>query len=335
MLVKGLITGVLGLMIAMVGSDPQSGVSRFTFHRPELLGGIEPILIMVGVFAVSELLIQAGKPAWRKPGADTRVKLPDFRTWRGLWRAQLIGSAIGTFEGCMPGAGGSVAAFMSYNEARRWSSRPEAFGKGSPEAIAAPEAANNTVACTALVPTLTFGIPGSNSTAVLLGGFLIHGLQPGPLLFEREPEFVYGLYGGLLVANLSLAVLGILVLTPCLWLVSRPKPYLLAGIYALVFSGVYSINHSLLDLWIVLAAGVLGYGLRRFGFPFLPLVLGVILGHMIESNYRRSLVLARGDHLIFLQAPVAAGLLATAVLFVAGSLARNWYRARQHQEVEA
>jgi uncharacterized OB-fold protein len=201
---------------------------------------------MVGVFAVSELLVQAGRPEWRRPGSDTRVKLPDFATWRRLWRPQFIGSLIGTFEGCMPGAGGSVAAFMSYNEARRWSSRPEEFGKGSPEAIAAPETANNAVACTALVPTLTFGIPGSNSTAVLLGGFLIHGLQPGPLLFVREPEFIYGLYGGLAVANLSLAVLGILVLTPCLWLVSRPKPYLLAGIYALIFSGVYSINHSLL-----------------------------------------------------------------------------------------
>jgi putative tricarboxylic transport membrane protein len=182
------------------------------------------------------------------------------------------------------------------------------------------------------VPTRTFGIPGSNSTAVLLGGFLIHGLQPGPLLFEREPEFIYGLYGGLAVANLSLAVLGILVLTPCLWLVSRPKPYLLAGIYALIFSGVYWINHSLFDLWIVLAAGVLGYGLRWFGFPFLPLVLGVILGHMIESNYRRSLVLSRGDHMIFLQDPVAAGLLAAAVLFVIGSLVRNWYGARRRKD---
>jgi putative tricarboxylic transport membrane protein len=333
-LIKGLITGVLGLMIAMVGSDPQSGVSRFTFHRPELLGGIDYILIMVGVFAVSELLVQAGKPGWARPGSDTRVKLPSFRLWRRLWRSQSIGALIGTFEGCMPGAGGSVAAFMSYNEARRWSSRPEEFGKGSPEAIAAPETANNTVACTALVPTLTFGIPGSNSTAVLLGGFLIHGLQPGPLLFAREPEFIYGLYGGLAVANLSLAVLGIVVLTPCLWLVSRPKPYLLAGIYALIFSGVYSIGHSLFDLWIVLAAGVLGYGLRCFGFPFLPLVLGVILGHMIESNYRRSLVISRGDHLVFLQDPVSAGLLVTALLFVLGSIARNWYSARRRKDAE-
>ena len=282
MLVKGLITGILGLMIAMVGTDPQSGVNRFTFGRPELLGGIEYILVMVGVFAVSELLVQSGLPDWQKPTGAARVKLPSFRTWRRLWRPQFIGSLIGTFEGVMPGAGGSVAAFMSYNEAKRWSKHPEEFGKGSEEGVAAPEAANNTVACTALVPTLTFGIPGSNSTAVLLGGLLIHGLQPGPLLFAREPEFIYGLYGGLAVANVMQIPLAILIMTPCLWLVSRPKPYLLAGIYALIFSGVYSINHSLLDLWIVLAAGVLGYGLRYFGFPFLPLVLGLILGHMIE-----------------------------------------------------
>jgi putative tricarboxylic transport membrane protein len=333
LLIKGLITGVLGLMIAMVGTDPQSGVSRFTFGRPELLGGVDYILIMVGVFAVSELLVQAGLPAWQRPQRHMRVKLPTFLTWRRLLRPQIIGSLIGTFEGVTPGAGGSVAAFMAYNEARRWSRRPEEFGKGSAEGVAAPEAANNTVACTALIPTLTFGIPGSNSTAVLLGGLLIHGLQPGPLLFAREPEFIYGLYGGLAVANVAQIPLGILIMTPCLWLVSRPKPYLLAGIYALVFSGVYSINQSLLDLWIMLAAGLFGYGLRYFGFPFLPLVLGVVLGHMIESSYRRSLVLSQGDHAIFLQDPLSAGLLAAALLFVIGSLVRNWYDARRQKRV--
>ena len=335
MLIKGLITGVLGLMIAMVGSDPQSGVSRFTFGRPELLGGIDYILIMVGVFAVSELLVQAGKPDWRKPGSDTRVKLPSFR---GVAPA-LAAAADRLRDRHLRGLhAGCRRLGRRLHELQRGAPLVDAPRRSSARArrraIAAPEAANNTVACTALVPTLTFGIPGSNSTAVLLGGFLIHGLQPGPLLFAREPEFIYGLYGGLAVANLSLAVLGILVLTPCLWLVSRPKPYLLAGIYALIFSGVYSINHSLLDLWIVLAAGVLGYGLRCFGFPFLPLVLGVILGHMIESNYRRSLVLARGDHMIFLQDPVSAGLLAAAVLFVLGSLARNWYGARKARDAQ-
>lgn len=235
----------------------------------------------------------------------------------------------------MPGAGGSIAAFMAYNEAKRWSKRPEEFGKGSPEAIAAPEAANNTVTATALVPTLSFGIPGSNSTAILLGGFLIHGLQPGPLLFSRHPDVVYGLFGGLFAANLAMLLIGMIILTPAIWLVNRPKPYLLAVIYALIFSGIYSIDHSLFDLGIVLAAGVLGYLMRIFGFPFLPLVLALVLGYLIESNYRRSLLLTGGDHIVFLQDPVSLGLLIVAVLFVAGSVAREVVTARRAAQPEA
>ncbi len=212
---------------------------------------------------------------------------------------------------------------MAYNEARRWSRWPEEFGKGSPEAIAAPESANNTVAGTALVPMLSFGIPGSNSTAILLGGLLIHGLNPGPLLFSRNPDFIYGLFGGLLVANLSLFFVGIMILTPAIWLVNRPKPYLLAAIYALIFSGIYSIDHSLFDLYLVLTAGLVGYVMRLLGFPFLPLVLGLVLGYLIESNYRRSLLLTNGDHVVFIQDPVSLGLLITAALFVTGSAIRD------------
>ncbi len=327
-LIKAFMAAAIGLMIATVGSDPISGVARFTFGRPELLDGIPYILIMVGVFAVSELLVQAGKPDWQRPRRRMRIKFPSLATWKQTWLAQAIGSVIGAFEGCMPGAGGSVASFMSYNEAKRWSRRRHEFGKGAPEGIAAPEAANNTVACTALVPTLSFGIPGSNSTAILLGGLLIHGLVPGPLLFERNPEFIYGLYAGLVVANLSQLLLGIVLMTPCLWLVSRPKPYLLAGIYALVFSGVYSIDHSLFDLWLVLGAGALGYLLRYLGFPLLPLVLGVVLGYMVESNYRRSMLLSANDPIIFFQDRVSAGLLAAAALFVIISVVRNRYAAR-------
>jgi putative tricarboxylic transport membrane protein len=251
---------------------------------------------------------------------------------RRLWKPQAIGSGIGLFEGCMPGAGGSIAAFMAYNEARRWSKHPEEFGKGSPEAIAAPESANNTVAGTALVPMLSFGIPGSNSTAILLGGLLIHGLQPGPLLFRQEPEFIYGLYGGLFVANLSLFVVGMLVLTPAIWLVNRPKPYLMAAIYALIFSGIYSINHSLFDLYVVLLAGAVGYGMRLLGFPFLPLVLGLVLGYMIEANYRRSLLLTNGEHRVFIEDPVSLGLLIAAAVFVVGSAWRDIRAARKARE---
>jgi putative tricarboxylic transport membrane protein len=334
-LIKGLMAGIVGLMIATIGTDPLSGVNRFTFGSPELLAGIPFILVMVGVFAVSELLEQAGKRGWARATdeeAQTRIKLPSWAMMKRLRRPQMIGSGIGLFEGCMPGAGGSIAAFMSYNEARRWSKTPEEFGKGSPEAIAAPESANNTVAGTALVPMLSFGIPGSNSTAILLGGLLIHGLRPGPLLFEQNPDFIYGLFGGLLVANISLFFVGILILSPAIWLVNRPKPYLMAAIYALIFSGIYSIHHSLFDLYIVLLAGGVGYLMRLMGFPFLPLVLGLVLGYLIESNYRRSLLLTNGDHSVFINDPVSLGLLITALVFVVGSAARDYQTARKKRQ---
>jgi putative tricarboxylic transport membrane protein len=329
-LIKGLMAGVVGLMIATVGTDPLSGVGRFTFEQAGLLGGIKFVLVMVGLFAVSEIMVQTRRPDWAKAdNAQTRIKLPSLRTLWRLKRSQAIGSGIGIFEGVMPGAGGSIAAFMSYNEARRWSSEPEKFGKGSEEGIAAPEAANNAVSCTALVPTLSFGIPGSNSTAVLLGGLLIHGLQPGPMLFEREPQFIYGLFAGLAVANFSQLFLGVIMLTPAIWLVNRPKPYLMACILALVFSGVYSVNDSIFDLWIVLIAGLAGYGMRLLGFPFLPMVLGLVLGYLIEANYRRALELTGGDHMVFVEDPIALTLLIVAALFVIGSAVRDVKMARK------
>jgi putative tricarboxylic transport membrane protein len=240
-----------------------------------------------------------------------------------MFKPHAIGAVIGTVEGVTPGAGGTIAAFMSYNEAKRWSRHPEEFGRGSIEGIAAPEAANNVVTATALVPLLSLGIPGSNSAAILLGGLLIHGLTPGPMLFERSPEVVYGLYGGLFVANIAMLIVGLVILTPCIWLVNRPKPYLLAFILALIVPGVYSIEQSFFDLGIVLAAGALGYGMRWLGIPFLPTVLGVVLGYLVESSYRRSLVISGGDHGIFLRDPVSLGLLVLAAVLMAISLYRE------------
>jgi len=320
-LTKGLIGAGLGLMISTVGTDPVSGVPRFTFATPELLGCIRPILVMVGLFAVAEMLVQIGEPAWARAEArDTRLTLPGLSMMRRLLLAQAIGCGIGTVEGVTPGAGGTIAAFMAYNEARRRSKEPEAFGKGAPEGVAAPEAANNVVTATALVPLLSLGIPGSNSAAVLLGGFLVHGLTPGPLLFEKAPEVVWGLYAGLLAANIAMLLLGLVILTPALWLVNRPKPYLLAAILCLIVSGVYAIEQSLFDVGLVLGFGVLGYLLRLAGVPVLPLVLGVVLGFMLESNYRRSLVISGGDHAVFVEDPVAATLLAAAAALTLWSL---------------
>jgi len=314
-LLKGVIAACIGLMFAFVGTDPVSGVARFTFGSPELLDGIKPILIMVGLFAVTEMLVQIGEPGWgRADGAVTRLTLPNWAMWKRLFRPQAIGAAVGTFEGVTPGAGGTVAAFMAYSESRRWSKYPEEYGKGSPEGVAAPETANNVVTATALVPLLSLGIPGSNSAAILLGGFLIHGLQPGPMLFTKAPDVVYGLYGGLLIANIAMVLLGLVILSPCIWLVNRPKPYLIAGVLALVMTGVYSIHQSFMELALVLGIGVLGYAMRLMKMPVLPMVLGVVLGYLVESNYRRSLVISGGDHSIFVTDPVSAGLLAVALV---------------------
>jgi putative tricarboxylic transport membrane protein len=314
-LLKGVIAAMAGLMIAFIGSDPVSGISRFTFGSAELLSGVKPILVMVGLFAVTEMLVQITAPAWAKAHrSEARLKLPNWAMSKRLFKPQAIGAVVGTVEGVTPGAGGTIAAFMAYSEARRWSKQPEEFGHGSPEGIAAPEAANNVVTATALVPLLSLGIPGSNSAAILLGGLLIHGLQPGPMLFTKAPDVVYGLYGGLFIANIAMLLIGLVILAPCIWLVNRPKPYLIAGILALVMSGVYAIQQSVFDIYLVLGAGVLGYALRWFKVPVLPLVLGLVLGYLVESNYRRSLLISGGDPLIFLTDKVSLVLLLLAVL---------------------
>ncbi|MGV6872227.1 tripartite tricarboxylate transporter permease [Pseudochelatococcus sp. B33] len=338
-LIKGMIMGVIGLIIATVGTDPLSGVTRFTFGEAELLGGIDYIFVMLGVFAVAELMSKVAErddPLAGQQISNTvrRVKLPSLKTLWRLRRAQAIGTGIGIIEGPIPGAGGTVAAFLSYNEARRWSKTPELFGKGSEEGVVAPEAANNAVTSSALVPTLTFGIPGSNSMAILLGGLLIHGIQPGPMLLANRPDLVYGLFGGLFVSNLFMLLFGILILTPCIWLVNQPKPYLTAGILMIVLSGIYSINHSLFDFWIVLGAGVMGYVMRLLKFPALPLILGIVLGYMVESNYRRSLLLTNGDHSVFIQNPLSLGLLICAGLVIVLALTAEIRRHRRSSETQ-
>ena len=323
-LLKGFFAGILGFAVATIGTDPVSGVSRFTFDSPDLLSGIRPIIAMVGLFAVTELMVQAIEPDWaRADQVSARLKLPGWAVWKRMALPHAIGCGIGTFEGITPGAGGTVASFLAYNEAKRWSKHPEEFGKGSVEGVAAPECANNVVTGTALVPLLGLGIPGSNSAAILLGGLMLHGLSVGPMLFEKNPEVVYGLYAGLLVANIAMLILGLMILTPCLWLVNRPKPYLMAFVFALVVSGIYAMEQSFFDVGLVLAFGAFGYAMRWLGIPQLPLVLGVVLGFMVESNFRRSLVISGGDWSIFVKDWISITLLVASALIVGFSLRRE------------
>jgi putative tricarboxylic transport membrane protein len=333
-LVKGLIAAVLGLMIAAIGTDPVTGLNRFTFGSPDLLSGIPPILVLVGLYAMSELLQSASEPAWEKANAgEARIKFPSLATWKMIWPAQSIGAVVGTIEGVTPGAGGTVAAFLAYNEARRWSRRKETFGHGAPEGIAAPETANCAISKTALIPMLSLGIPGSNSTAVLLGGFLIQNLIPGPMLFVQHADLVRDLYLGLAASVLALWIAGYLFMPPSIWLVNRPKSYLMAFIFALLVSGIYAVETSLFHIGIALAFGVLGHAMRYFKFPFLPMVLGVVLGFMVESNFRRALVISGDDYKTFLQDPISAGLLGVAALFILGSWIHHIRAARKSRKL--
>lgn len=334
---KGLIAALIGLMIATVGTDPVTGVGRFTYGNADLLTGVPIILVMVGLFAVGEILEQiATKTDWSVVTDHvTRLKWPSWQVQKDTARSNLIGSVIGVFCGIMPGAGGTVASFMAYSEARRFSKTPEKFGKGSEEGVAAPECANNADAGVGLIPLLSFGIPASNSTSVLLGGFLIHGLIPGPVLFNKDPTLLYGLFTGLLVASVALIPVAYITLSASIWLVNRPKRYLFAFIAALVFSGAYSINNSAFDLGLVLAAGVLGFGMRFFGMPMLPIILSLVLGYMIEANYRRSLVISGGDNTIFLEDPIAVAFLVLSFLFLAGSIVREVRERRKMREAGA
>ena len=335
-LLKGFAAAIIGLMISTVGTDPISGVGRFTFGVPDLLDGIAPIFVMVGIYAVTELMMRSGQPGTTMgPDESVRVRLPKPPLMKRLARSQAVGCVVGTLEGLMPGAGGTVASFIAYDQARRWSKTPEKFGHGAEEGVAAPEAANNTVASTALIPLLSFGIPASNSAAVLLGGLLIHGLLPGPRLFEENADVVSGIYMGSFIADLTQLAVGILILPICVWLVNRPRPYLAAFIFALILSGVYTVNMSTFDIGLVLGAGVLGYFMRHFEFPFLPAVLGVVLGNLVESNYRRSLVLSDGDLSIFLEDPIAIAFLVLAALIFTGALYREWREAAMSRKARA
>jgi putative tricarboxylic transport membrane protein len=270
-----------------------------------------------------------------KLNASIRIKLPSLGLMNKLKRSQFIGCLLGLFEGLTPGGGGSIAAFMSYNEARRWSSTPEKFGKGSEEGVAAPEAANNTVASTALIPLLSFGIPSSNSTAVLLGGLLMHGLLPGPRLFEESGQVIDSIYVGSFIAIIAQIGIGMIILPACIWLVNRPRPYRAGFIFALILSGIYTLNNSTFDLSLALGLGLVGYLMRLTKFPVLPMILGVVLGHLVESSYRRSLVLSGGDLMVFLQDPIAVILLSLALIFVVFSLRREIREMRKAKLEEA
>ena len=315
----------IGLLIAMIGIDLQTGVPRLTFGRPELLGGIDVVLAAVGLFAIGEVLWTASTSGDEAspPGVVGRLMMT-AEEWRRSIPAWIRGTLIGFSVGLLPGAGGTTATFMSYSLERSVSKRPDEFGHGAIEGVAGPEAANNASAAGAMVPLLGLGLPGSGTTAVMLAAFQLYGLTPGPLLFEQQPDLVWGLIASLYIGNVLLLVLNLPLVGLWVKLLQVPQP-LLAGIIVLFATlGAYSLNGSIGDVMIAFALGALAFGLRRFHFPLPPVLLGLVIGPLFEQELRRSLAISGGAVTIFFTRPIAATLIAvTAVMVVWPLVARR------------
>ncbi|WP_340120129.1 tripartite tricarboxylate transporter permease [Pelagibius sp. 7325] len=332
--IKGLISACFGVFVSVVGSDPIYGADRFTFGQLELLDGISIVILLVGLYALPPVIDLLEMPL--KAEALTGSKLGTESIWRALprmrrfWKTWLRSSLIGIWIGILPGAGGSMAAFMSYNEARRASSTPETWGNGEPEGVAASETANNADTASALIPALTLGIPGTAVAAVMLGGLLVHGLQPGPMLFRENPDVVFGfmwqfLFGAILLIFLG----GSLATNSFARLLKLPRPLLGSVIIVLMVIGVYSIHGRMFDVYLMLGFGAVGYVMDKLKFPLPPVVLGLILGAFAEENLRLALRIGRGDWTTLFANTTSLVLVALTLAVILGpTVKRRFFRAR-------
>ena len=315
---KGSIMVLLGLFLSTIGVDYTSGVRRLTFGTTTLVSGLRFIPVMMGVFAVGEVFnfVISGikKEMKAESGFRAKIDLPTGKEVKRLIPTWIRGSLIGTMIGALPGAGGTFASFMSYTVESKFSKHPEKFGKGVLEGVAAPETANNASSGGALIPTLTLGVPGSEITALMLAGLTIHGLQAGPLLFIEQPRFIYTLFMALILANIIMFVMAFpiarIFTTSLLFL---PKKILYTSILVISLVGAYSIRYNVLDVWTVLIFGIFGYFMRRYHWPEVPLVLGMVLGPMLESNFRNALLSSHKDFTIFFTRPISSAFLIIAV----------------------
>ncbi len=301
---KGFISSAIGLILITIGFDTQLPFSRFSMGIPDLANGIEFIPALIGLFALGEIFYNIEKRDYAKVEKTEKVDLSKTLPLKKLLKLKTLmikSGVIGTLVGCIPGAGGTIATFIAYDQAKNSSKEPEKFGKGSLEGVAAPEAANNGSVGGALVPLLTLGIPGSASTAVLIGALMIHKLNPGPELFDKEPGLVYGIFIALFFANIFMFFVGLLGNKLWIKIIAAPKSLLFPLILALSFIGSYFIQNSMFDVGICLAFGILGWLLKRGGFPTAPVILGLILGKMIEENLRLSLI--KGEWIDFFTRP--------------------------------
>jgi putative tricarboxylic transport membrane protein len=319
-LLRGLFSLFLGLALGLVGIDQLTGEARFAFGIPQLLDGIDVLILVIGLFAVGETMFQA----WRFGREEIRVlQLRQFtgmsrEEWRRSWKPWLRGAAIGFPLGVLPCGGPVIPTFLSYMVEKRLSDRPAEFGRGAIEGVAGPEAANNAAAAGVLVPLLTLGLPSSATAAVMLAAFEQYGLQPGPLLFSTRPDLVWTLIASLYIGNVMLLVLNLPLVRMWARLMLVPRPLLFGGILLLSTVGAYSLNRSMIDLVLLYGVGVIGCAMRVTDVPLVPAVLGLVLGPMSEQQFRRALAIGDGHLSVFVTRPICLGLLLVAVAVLLG-----------------
>jgi len=326
---KALIMTVFGLLLGTIGVDNVSGVARFTFDMPVLYQGLEFLTVAVGLFALGEVF-KSVLVRDDTAGNIIRVSrvIPGRDDLKRSAPSILRGSLLGFFVGVLPGAGATMASFFSYILEKKWSKQPERFGKGAVEGVAGPESANNAASGGALIPLLTLGIPGSGTTAILLGAFIMYNVQPGPLLFDEHPMVAWGLIASMFLGNLILLVLNLPLVKLFAKIIETPRRYLLPIIIAISVFGVYAVQINTFDLILLIAFGVIGLILARHDYPLAPLVLGLVLGPMIENNMRRALTASNGDFMIFLEKPVSLTFLLLALLWIMVPLVLKMRRKR-------
>ena len=329
--VRGLTSLFLGLLLGLVGIDSQTGQPRFAFGVPELLDGIDVVVLAVGLFAVGEALY-VGAYASRIPEVMDKITGSLWMSksdWKRSWPAWLRATAIGFPFGSIPAGGAEIPTFLSYAVEKKLSKHPEEFGHGAIEGVAGPEAANNASVTGALVPLLTLGIPTSATAAILLAAFQNYGIQPGPMLFQMQSDLVWGLIASLYVGNVMLLVLNLPMIGIWVRVLTIPQPLLYGGILVFATLGAYSLHQSVVDLVTLYVFGLLGFAMRRWDIPVAPAVIGLILGPLAETQFRRALSISQGDPSVFYQHPISATLFAlTALLIVMPWAVRRVKRAR-------
>jgi len=325
---KGLSAGVFGLLISTIGIDQQTGVARFAFDQVWLLDGIGFIVITVALFGIGEVLSSVGKPA---PAPITNVGnvLPSREEWRQSRMPILRGSVIGFLVGVLPATGATIASFIAYIVEKKVSRNPEKFGTGAIEGVAGPEASNNAAAGGAMVPMLALGVPGSGTTAIILGALIMFGIRPGPELFDKNSALVWTVIASMYIGNVMLLVMNLPLAGLFAKLLRVPYPYLYPPILALCVAGVYSQANSIQDVWMLLGFGVLGWLMMRYDWPAAPMILGLVLGVIFENSLRQSMTLSHGSLTIFFTRPVSAFLLACSLLAITAPLIIKLMQSRK------